>query len=59
MVEVRSPARLAPDARSVEVELTDFCPENRTVEETAVSVFQPQASGRQPLPVRCDGVAAT
>ena len=57
MVEVRSPAGLAPDAQSVSVELTVFCPENRTVEQAGVSVAQPQASGQVALPVLCDGVA--
>jgi hypothetical protein len=57
MVEVRSPAGLAPDARSVLVELTVFCPENRMVEQAGVSVAQPQASGHAALPVLCDGVA--
>ncbi|HEX6326167.1 MAG TPA: hypothetical protein VFZ72_06325 [Jiangellaceae bacterium] len=57
MVEVGSPAGLAPNARSVSVELTVLCPENRTVEQAGVSVVQPQASGRVALPVLCDGRA--
>jgi hypothetical protein len=57
MVEVRSPAGLAPDARSVSVELTVYCPENRTLEHAGVSVAQPQASGQVAVPVLCDGVA--
>jgi len=57
VVEVQSPAGLAPDAQSVSVELTVFCPENRTVEQGGVSVVQPQASGQMALPVVCDGVA--
>jgi hypothetical protein len=57
MVELHSPAGLAPDARSVSVELTAICPENRTVEQADVSVVQPQASGRVALPVLCNGTA--
>ncbi len=54
-VALGSVARLAPDGRSVDIDLTASCPERWTVVEAVVSVSQGQASGQAPFPLTCTG----
>ncbi|HEX6254646.1 MAG TPA: hypothetical protein VFZ70_02435 [Euzebyales bacterium] len=57
LVEIGSPARLAPDSGSISVELTARCPARRTLLDARVRVAQPQASGETSFTLVCDGVA--
>ncbi len=54
-VELGSAARLAPDGRSVAIDLLAKCPERWTVEEAFVTVTQPQASGQASFSLTCTG----
>ncbi len=54
-VVLGSAAGLAPDGRSVAVNLLAKCPERWTVVETLVTVSQPQASGHASFPLTCTG----
>jgi hypothetical protein len=54
-VELESLARLTPDGRSVDVDLTASCPERWTIVEAQVTLSQPQASGAAPFSLRCTG----
>jgi hypothetical protein len=54
-VDVQSVAGLAPDGRSIGVQVLASCPERWTVEEAAVTVSQPGASGRASFPLTCIG----
>jgi hypothetical protein len=54
-VDLHSVAGLAPDSRSITVQLLASCPERWTVVEAVVSVSQPQASGRASFPLTCIG----
>lgn len=52
-LNIHSAARLAPDGRSVTVDLLWSCPLRWTVLEAVLTVSQPQASGRASFPLRC------
>lgn len=54
-VDLHSVAGLAPDSRSITVQLLASCPERWTVVEAVVTVSQPQASGRASFPLTCIG----
>jgi hypothetical protein len=54
-VALGSVARLAPDGRSVDIDLAASCPQRWTVVEAVVSVSQGQASGQAPFPLTCTG----
>jgi hypothetical protein len=54
-VDVQSAAGLAPDGRSLTVQVLASCPERWTVVEAAVTVLQPQASGRGSFSLPCIG----
>ena len=54
-VDLQSGAGLAPDGRSMTVQVAASCPERWTVVEAVVSVSQPQASGRGSFPLTCIG----
>jgi hypothetical protein len=54
-VEVQSVAGLAPDGRSIGVQVLASCPERWTVVEAVVTVSQPGASGRASFPLTCIG----
>jgi hypothetical protein len=54
-VALGSVARLAPDGRSVEIDVAASCPEWWTVVGAVVSVSQGQASGEAPFPLTCTG----
>jgi hypothetical protein len=54
-VQVGSVARLAPDGRSLDVDVVASCPERWTVVRAVVAVSQPQASGEAPFPLTCTG----
>jgi hypothetical protein len=54
-VDLQPVARLAPDGRSMTVEVIAKCAERSTVVEAAVTVSQPQASGRASFPLTCIG----
>jgi hypothetical protein len=56
-VELGSAARLAPDGRSVAIDLVAACPEGWTAVTAVVSVSQPQASGAGSFPLTCIGAA--
>jgi hypothetical protein len=53
VVDIHSAARLAPDGRSITVDLLASCPERWTVVEAEVAVSQPQASGRASFSFPC------
>jgi hypothetical protein len=53
-VELHTAAGLAPDGRSVTVNLLAKCPERWTVVEALVTVSQPQASGQASFPLTCN-----
>jgi hypothetical protein len=52
-LDIHSAARLAPDGRSVTVELLASCPLRWTVVDAVVAVSQPQASGQASFPLSC------
>ncbi len=54
-VDIQSAAGLAPDGRSMTVQVLASCPERWTVVEALVSVSQPQASGQASFPLTCIG----
>jgi hypothetical protein len=54
-VTLHSAGGLAPDGRSISVQLVASCPERWTVVEAVVAVSQPQASGRASFPLTCIG----
>jgi hypothetical protein len=52
-LDIHSAARLAPDGRSVTVDLLWSCPLRWTVVEAIVAVSQPQASGQASVALEC------
>jgi hypothetical protein len=54
-VEVQGVAGLAPDGRSIGVQVLASCPERWTVVQAVVSVTQPGASGEASFPLTCIG----
>lgn len=52
-LNIHSAAGLAPDGRSVTVEILWSCPLRWTVVEAVLEVSQPQASGRASFPLSC------
>lgn len=55
IVDLHSVAGLAPDGRSISVQVLASCPQRWTVVEALVAVSQPQASGRASFPLTCIG----
>ena len=55
VVDIQSAGGLAPDGRSITIQLLASCPERWTVVETVVAVSQPQASGQASFPLTCIG----
>jgi hypothetical protein len=56
-VAVQPVAGLAPDARSIAVQVLASCPERWNVAEAVVTVSQPGASGQASFPLTCIGSA--
>jgi hypothetical protein len=54
VVELGSAGLLAPDGRSMSVEVIARCPERSTLVEATVTISQPQATGRASFPLTCD-----
>jgi hypothetical protein len=54
-VQIQGVAGLAPDGRSVSVQVLASCPERWTVVEAVVRVSQPGASGQASFPLSCIG----
>ena len=54
-VDIQSAAGLAPDGRSLTVQVLASCPERWSVVEAVIGVSQPQASGRAAIPLTCIG----
>jgi hypothetical protein len=54
-VDIQSFAGLAPDGRSIGVQVLASCPERWTVVEAVVAVSQPQAFGQASFPLTCIG----
>jgi len=54
-VEIQFGAGLAPDGRSIGVQVLASCPERWTVVEAAVTLTQPQATGTASFPLTCIG----
>ena len=54
VVELGTAALLAPDGRSMSVEVIARCPDRGTLVEASVTIAQPQASGRASFPLPCD-----
>jgi hypothetical protein len=54
-VDIQSAAGLAPDGRSMTVQVLASCPERWSVVEAVVSVSQPQASGQASFQPTCNG----
>ena len=54
-VDIQPAAGLAPDGRSITLQLLAECPERWSVVEAVVAVSQPQASGRASFPLVCIG----
>lgn len=54
-VDIQPVAGLAPDARSVGVQVLASCPDRWTVVEAVVRVLQPGASGQASFPLTCIG----
>jgi hypothetical protein len=52
-VDIHSVAGLAPDGRSISVQVLASCPERWTVVEAVVRVSQPGASGQASFPLTC------
>lgn len=55
VVDLHSVGGLAPDGRSISVQVLASCPERWTVVEAVVAVSQPQASGQVSFPLSCIG----
>jgi hypothetical protein len=55
VVDIQPVGGLAPDARSIGVQVLASCPERWSVVEAVVTVSQPQASGRASFPLTCIG----
>jgi hypothetical protein len=56
-VEIQQVAGLAPDGRSIGVQVLASCPQRWTVAEALVTVSQPGASGQAAFPLVCIGSA--
>jgi hypothetical protein len=56
-VDLGTAAGLAPDGRSLVVDVIASCPERWTVVQATVTVSQPQASGQGSFPLACIGSA--
>lgn len=54
-VDVHSLGLMAPDARSIRVQVLASCGERATVVQAVVTVSQPSGSGRAPIPLTCAG----
>ena len=54
-VDIHTAAGLAPDGRSMSVQLFASCPERWSVVSATVTVSQPQASGTASFPLTCTG----
>lgn len=54
-VDIQSVAGLAPDGRSIGIQVLASCPERWTVVEAVVTVSQPGASGQASFPLTCIG----
>jgi len=54
-VDIQPVAGLAPDGRSIGVQVLASCPERWTVVEAVVAVSQPGASGQASFPLTCIG----
>jgi Family of unknown function (DUF6299) len=54
-VDIHSVGGLAPDGRSIGVQVLASCPERWTVVEAVVAVSQPQGSGQASFPLTCIG----
>ncbi len=54
-VDIQSVAGLAPDGRSIGVQVLASCPERWTVVEAVIAVSQPGASGQASFPLTCIG----
>ena len=54
VVELGTAAGLAPDGRSMSIEVIARCPERGTLLEATVTVSQPQATGGGSFPLTCD-----
>ena len=54
-VDIHGQAGLAPDGRSISVNLIASCPERWTVVEAVVRVSQPSGSGQASFPLTCIG----
>jgi len=57
VVDIQPFAGMAPDARSIGVQVLASCPERWTVVEAVVRVSQPGASGQASFPLTCIGSA--
>jgi hypothetical protein len=54
-VDIQSAAGLAPDGRSLTVQVLASCPERWSVVEAVVGISQGQVSGQAPFPLTCIG----
>jgi hypothetical protein len=54
-VDVHSLGLMAPDARSIRVQVLASCAERATVVQAVVAVSQPTGSGSAPIPLTCAG----
>ena len=54
-VQVHSLGVMAPDARSIHVQVLASCGERATVVQAVVAVSQPSGSGSAPIPLTCAG----
>src|SRR5918995_6314042 len=54
-VDVHSLGLMAPDARSIRVQVLASCGERATVVQAVVTVAQPTGSGSAPIPLTCVG----
>jgi hypothetical protein len=54
-VDIQASAGLAPDGRSLTVQVLASCPERWVVVQALVTVSQPQASGQTSFPLTCIG----
>ncbi|HEU4450950.1 MAG TPA: hypothetical protein VFR63_13350 [Gaiellaceae bacterium] len=55
VVDIQPGAWLAPDARSISVQVLASCPERWTVAEAVVTIRQPHGSGSASFPLTCIG----
>jgi hypothetical protein len=58
-VDVQPGAGLAPDGRSIDVQVLASCPERWTVVQAVVAVAQPAGSGQASFPLTCIGSLRT